>query len=68
MGKPDDLLAIGRMNRFKHHLPGVIRPDLIPTNAGLVLTELDSVPGGIGLTGSLSRMYAQQGIPVWPQT
>ena len=67
MGKPDDLLAIGRMNRFKNHLPGVIRPDLIPTNAGLVLTELDSVPGGIGLTGSLSRMYAQQGLPVWPQ-
>ena len=68
IGKPDDLLALARMNRFKNHLPGVIRPDLIPTNSGMVLTELDSVPGGIGLTGSLSRMYAQQGNPVWPQS
>jgi hypothetical protein len=67
IGKPDDLLAIARMNRFKNHLPNVIRPDLIPTNTGMALTELDSVPGGIGLTGSLSRMYAQQGDPVWPQ-
>ena len=68
IGKPDDLLAIGRMNRFKHQLPCVIRPDLIPTNSGMALTELDSVPGGIGLTGSLSQMYAQQGAPVWPQS
>ena len=67
IGKPADLLAIARMNRFKNHLPGVIRPDLIPTKAGMALTELDSVPGGIGLTGSLSQMYAQQGDPVWPQ-
>jgi len=68
IGKPDDLLAMGRMNRFKNQLPGVIRPDLIPTNGGMALTELDSVPGGIGLTGSLSRMYAQQGDPVWPRS
>ena len=66
IGKPDDLLEFGRMNRFKNHLPGVIRPDLIPTESGMALTELDSVPGGIGLTGSLSRMYAQQGLSVWP--
>lgn len=65
-GKPDDLLAAGRMNRFKQHLPGVIRPDLIPTSDGMMLTEMDSVPGGIGLTGSLSRMYTGQGDPVWP--
>ena len=68
IGKPDDLLSLARMNRFKNQLPGVIRPDLIPTNTGMALTELDSVPGGIGLTGSLSRMYAQQGHPVWPQS
>ncbi len=67
IGKPEDLLALARMNRFKNQLPGVIRPDLIPTNGGMALTELDSVPGGIGLTGSLSRIYAQQGYPVWPQ-
>lgn len=68
IGKPDDLLAMARMNRFKNHLPGVIRPDLIPTKTGMALTELDSVPGGIGLTGSLSRMYAHQGERVWPQS
>jgi hypothetical protein len=68
IGKPDDLLAIGRMNRLKNQLPGVIRPDLIPTNGGMALTELDSVPGGIGLTGSLSRMYAERGDAVWPRS
>jgi len=66
MGKPDDLLEFARMNRFKNQLPGVIRPDLIPTDSGMALTELDSVPGGIGLTGSLSHMYAQRGMSVWP--
>ncbi|MDH5429414.1 MAG: hypothetical protein OEY57_14735 [Nitrospirota bacterium] len=66
IGKPDDLLDFARMNRFKNHIPGVIRPDLIPTDSGMALTELDSVPGGIGLTGSLSRMYAQQGLSAWP--
>ncbi len=65
-GKPDDLLDFARMNRFKNQLPGVIRPDLIPTESGMALTELDSVPGGMGLTGSLSHMYSQQGLSVWP--
>lgn len=68
IGKPQDLLDFARMNRFKSHLPGVIRPDLIPTNSGMVLTELDSVPGGIGLTGCLSQLYAQQGSEVWPSS
>ncbi len=68
IGKPDDLLEFARMNRFKNHLPGVIRPDLIPTESGMALTELDSVPGGMGLTGTLSHMYAQQGISVWPSS
>ncbi len=66
IGKPDDLLEFARMNRFKNQVPGVIRPDLIPTDSGLALTELDSVPGGIGLTGSLSQMYAHKGMSVWP--
>ncbi len=66
LGKPEDLLAFGRMNRFKDHLPGVIRPDLILTETGLALTELDSVPGGMGLTGSLSRAYAAEGHEIWP--
>jgi hypothetical protein len=61
LGKPEPLIEYGRMNRFKDELPGVIRPDLIPTETGMVATELDSVPGGIGLTASLGRCYASLG-------
>jgi hypothetical protein len=37
--------------------PTVLRPDLLLTDDGFVLTELDSVPGGIGLTAFLNRLY-----------
>ena len=57
-GKPESVIEFGRMNRFKQHLPQVIRPDLIPTNDGMIATELDAVPGGIGLTAALSSCYA----------
>ena len=57
-GKPESLLTFSRMKRFRDALPAVIRPDIIPTEAGMVITELDSVPGGIGLTAALSRAYA----------
>ena len=58
-GKPDGLIEYARMKRFRDVLPDVIRPDIIPTDAGPALTELDSVPGGIGLTGCLSHAYAE---------
>ena len=35
----------------------VLRPDLLLTDDGFALTELDSVPGGIGLTAFLNRLY-----------
>ncbi|HEX2055443.1 MAG TPA: hypothetical protein VHF07_03045, partial [Nitrospiraceae bacterium] len=57
-GKPDSLVAFARMNRFRHAVPSVIRPDIIPTASGMVITELDSVPGGIGLTACLAQSYA----------
>lgn len=60
-GKPPDLVAYGRMNRFKSHLPGIIRPDLILTEAGQECTELDSVPGGFGMTACLAQLYTRQG-------
>ena len=60
-GKPDSLLDYGRMKRFRACLPDVIRPDVIPTEEGMVITELDSVPGGIGSTGVLSQAYAALG-------
>ena len=56
-GKPTVLVQYSRMKRFRDALPAVIRPDVIPTQDGMVITELDSVPGGIGLTACLSRMY-----------
>ena len=57
-GKPDALLTYSRMKRFRDQLPAVIRPDIIPTQDGMVITELDSVPGGIGLTGALAEIYS----------
>lgn len=65
-GKPDSLVAAGRLTPWKEHLPAVIRPDIIPTDDGpnrhrMVMTELDSVPGGIGLTGALGRAYGTMG-------
>ena len=63
-GKPDSVITYGRMNRFKQQLPGIIRPDLIQTDQGFIATELDSIPGGIGLTGNLSARYAELGYPV----
>ncbi len=61
-GKPDSLISYARMKRFRDHVPGVIRPDIIPTEEGMVITELDSVPGGMGLSGGLSRAYAEAGL------
>jgi hypothetical protein len=60
-GKPEDVVAYGRMNRFKRDLPRIIRPDVIPTKAGMVVTELDPVPGGIGFTASLGARYGRLG-------
>ncbi|HEX5646020.1 MAG TPA: hypothetical protein VFX56_03540 [Nitrospira sp.] len=57
-GKPDALVNYSRMKRFRDSVPHVIRPDVIPTQDGMVITELDSVPGGIGLTAAMSRLYA----------
>ncbi len=59
-GKPEALITYSRMNRFRNLLPGIIRPDVIPTADGMAITELDSVPGGIGLTACLTRAYDDQ--------
>lgn len=59
-GKPEALVTYSRMKRFRDALPAVIRPDIIPTQDGMVITELDSVPGGIGLTACMARIYGQE--------
>lgn len=56
-GKPAELLAHGRSRALRRTLPQVIRPDLLVTDDGLALTEIDSVPGGIGLTAYLNCQY-----------
>lgn len=60
-GKPADLLELQRDAAFKNEVPRVIRPDLLLCDAGLRLTELDSVPGGIGLTAWLYEAYEASG-------
>jgi len=60
-GRPESVVEYGRMNRFRSQLPQVIRPDLLLTEQGWVATELDSVPGGIGLTAALARLYGELG-------
>ncbi len=60
-GKPKELIEISRANRFKSDIPRVIRPDVILTNEHFFITELDSVPGGIGLTGWLGKTYGELG-------
>ncbi len=63
-GKPEALVTFSRMRRFRDDLPAVIRPDIIPTQDGLVITELDSVPGGIGLTAAMNEAYEDLSPPL----
>ena len=58
LGKPADLIAWQRSPGFKNDVPRVIRPDLLLTETGVAVTELDSVPGGIGLTAWLNQTYS----------
>src|SRR2546426_3604414 len=60
-GKPAELIALQRATTFKNHLPRVIRPDVILSEDGLKIVELDSVPGGIGLTAWLNQTYSSFG-------
>ena len=57
-GKPAELLALQRSLAMKNEVPRVIRPDVLLTESGLTITELDSVPGGIGLTAWLNQTYS----------
>jgi hypothetical protein len=58
LGKPSELIELQRSPAFKNDVPRVIRPDLLITEHGVSVTELDSVPGGIGLTGWLNQVYS----------
>lgn len=56
-GKPKELVAISRSKACKGRVPPVIRPDILVTEDGFSIVELDSVPGGIGLTAYLNALY-----------
>lgn len=60
-GKPPELVELSRQKRFRDDLPQVIRPDLVLTEEGFTIAELDNVPGGIGLTQWLNATYASFG-------
>jgi hypothetical protein len=57
-GKPRELIEFSRRKEIRDDLPRVIRPDLILIDEGYIIAEIDSVPGGIGLTGWLNQTYA----------
>src|SRR5262249_38081663 len=58
-GKPNELIEFSRRKEIRDDLPRVIRPDLILTEEGYIIAEIDSVPGGIGLTGWLNQTYSR---------
>ena len=58
-GKPKELVEFSRRKEIRDDLPRVIRPDLILTDDGYIIAEIDSVPGGIGLTGWLNQTYSK---------
>jgi hypothetical protein len=57
-GKPPKLIEFSRRKEIRDDLPRVIRPDLVLTENGYIIAEIDSVPGGIGLTGWLNQTYS----------
>ena len=57
-GKPQPLLTAAHSRPNIETLPRIIRPDLLLLEDDqLSLTEVDSVPGGIGLTAWLNQTY-----------
>jgi len=63
-GKPQWLIEAQRRGDRANHMPRVIRPDLLLTENGFSLTEIDSLPGGIGVTAWLSAQYEKAGFSV----
>jgi hypothetical protein len=68
-GKPRELIELQRSPVFKNEVPRVIRPDILLTETSISITELDSIPGGIGLTAWLNKTYSifsEGGVPRRP--
>lgn len=63
-GKPTWMVEVQREAGRQGQRPRVIRPDLLLVDRGFALTELDAVPGGMGITAWLSQLYAGAGYRV----
>ena len=64
-GKPDWLVQVQRSPALRTAAPCIIRPDLLlGENGTLSLVEIDSVPGGPGITHWLAQVYSAAGFPV----
>jgi hypothetical protein len=62
LGKPEQIVRLQRQNRFKRDAAAVIRPDIILTDGGMIITELDAVPGGMGFVGAMGETYCDLGL------
>lgn len=60
-GKPPDLIEFARARPLRTQLPRIIRPDLLLTGNGWALSEIDAVPGGLGLTAWMQETYSTLG-------
>ncbi|MEN6371930.1 MAG: hypothetical protein ABFD64_07945 [Armatimonadota bacterium] len=65
LGKPEAIIEHSHMNYQKRRLPQIIRPDIILTDDGPRITELDSVPGGMGQLDAMSMLYARHGFDIF---
>ena len=57
-GKPQALIDYARHPALREEVPRILRPDLIWGEEGFAITELNSVPGGIGLTAWLNQVFS----------
>ena len=64
IGKSDDLKRHALMKYHKRTIPHIMRPDILLTPNGFVITELDSVPGGFGHLECLTSAYKEAGFEV----
>lgn len=57
-GKPEWICNLVDLEASAPTIP-VMRPDILLTEQGMAITEIDSQPGGIGLTEFLYQMYLE---------
>lgn len=63
-GKPSELIAHQREKANAMAIPRILRPDLILTEEGFIIAEIDNVPGGVGLTAWLDQVYSREGVEI----